>query len=234
MASKSNGKLSVIIPVYNEEKTIERVIRAAIDQKHVGEVIVVDDGSTDNSRPKIQKLKSQLKAKNLILKFNSRNLGKGAALRDGIKQARYPYTIVQDADLEYDPRQFGKLVEFAGENVAVYGSRLKGKNKKAYFLTYIGNVLLTYTTNALFGTRLSDSYTCYKLMPTRLARSLGLTSNGFEIEAEITGKLAKRGIEILEVPISYFPRSYKQGKKIKTKDALKGLLMLLKIKFSNN
>lgn len=226
-------KLSVVIPVFNEEKTVGKVVEKVLNQKNVFEIIVVDDGSTDNTLRSLGRFKNSLGARKSRIKIllHEKNIGKGAALRTGIKDAQGDFIIIQDADLEYDPSQFHLLLSHVKNDNAVFGSRLKTQNPKAYFLTFWGNVLLTKFASLLFGIKLTDSYTCYKLLPSKVAKSLEFTSNGFEIEAEITGKLAKNGIPIVEVPIRYVPRSYKDGKKIKAGDAIKGALTFLKVKF---
>lgn len=221
--------LTVIVPVFNEEKTVKQVIKRILLQKEVDRIIIVDDGSQDNTR-NILKL---LKDPKIKVIFHEKNLGKGAAFRTGLKYVTGDYVIVQDADLEYDPRYFKMLLRFANSNTAVYGSRIKGGSDHAYTRTYLGNVLITWVFNILFNRKLTDSYTCYKLIPTKVAKSLDLSSNGFEIEAEITAKLAKKGVEIVEVPIRYNPRKYEQGKKIKAVDALKGVLTYLTVRFTS-
>ena len=225
-------KLSVIIPVLNEEATTRKILEKVILQKTVFEIIVVNDGSTDktaeilNMLKKIKRFKGKLKIIN-----HKKNLGKGAALCTGIKKAKGECILVQDADLEYDPKDYGRLLSYLAQKTCVYGSRIMSGNPHAYFRTYLGNILLTSFCNVLFGGHLTDSYTCYKLIPAGIARSLKLRSRGFEIEAEITAKLLKKKIPITEVPIRYKPRSYEKGKKIKARDAIKGLFTFLKVKF---
>jgi len=224
-------KLSIIIPVYNEEKTIRKVLNKVLEQTFVQDVIVVDDGSKDKTADVLRKIEYQNSKVKIII--HPKNLGKGAAVRSGISKVTGDYVLIQDADLEYDPSDYKNLISQASYKKAIYGSRLLTKNPHAYHRTYLGNVLITNFCNILFGTKLTDSYTCYKLLPTKIARALNLYSNGFEIEAEITGKLGKRKIPIIEVPISFKPRSYEEGKKIKAQDALKGFLMFLKIKLGD-
>ena len=221
-------KLSVIVPTFNESDTIIKTLEQVLKQKQVSEVIVVDDGSTDQTNSQFKNIKNP----KLKIVVHEKNLGKGAAVRSGIEKASGDYLIIQDADLEYDPSQFEILTRHASPAKAIYGSRLMAKNDYAYLHTLLGNMFLTSTFNLLFGQNLTDSYTCYKLIPTKIARTLDLKSNGFEIEAEITAKLAEKGIKIIEVPIKYTPRGYKQGKKIKAIDALKGFLTYLQIRFS--
>lgn len=222
-------KISVVIPAFNEEKTIRKILTCVLKQKSVGEIIVVDDGSSDKTWEVLQKIKNP-KIKRIKHQVNS---GKGAAIRTGFKNASLNYVLIQDADLEYNPIDYQKLLDKVSEKKVVYGTRMKTNNKHAYFRTFLGNIFITGFCNFLFGTHLTDSYTCYKLLPTKIACSLKLISNGFEIEAEITGKLAKKKIPIIEVPITYSPRSYQQGKKIKAKDALKGSLTYLKIRYGS-
>jgi len=221
-------KISVIIPTYNEGKTILKTIKEVLKQKAVGEVIIVDDGSKDKSWNTLAKIDNPI----IKLLRHKINKGKGAALRTGLARVSQDYTLIQDADLEYEPRQYNNLIGKASDKNAVYGSRLKADNPFAYYRTYLGNIFVTKLCNLLFGSKLTDSYTCYKLIPTKIFKSLNLQSNGFEIEAEITAKLLKRKISVIEVPIKYKPRSYEQGKKIKAIDALKGALTYLKIRFS--
>ena len=223
--------LSVVIPVLNEEKTINKILIKVLKQKSAVEVIVIDDGSTDRT---LEVLKNFSKTnKKIKLLRHKKNLGKGAAVINGLKKVSSDYLLIQDADLEYNPDEYIKLVSKVSADTVVYGSRMIKKNTHAYERTYIGNLVLTYICNFLFGTKLTDSYTCYKLLPTKIAKKLNLKSQGFELEAEITAKLAKKKINIFEVPISYSPRKYEEGKKIKALDALKGVFTLLRIKFTN-
>lgn len=228
-------KMSVVIPVLNEEGTIAQVIKKVFHQKGVSEIIVVDDGSFDSTPRilgKIKKLVNRSRPNCLQVITHKRNRGKGAAIRTGLKYVSGDYVIIQDADLEYDPGEYQKLLKHALPELVVYGSRILANNPRAYARTYLGNVLISSFCNLLFETKLTDIYTCYKLLPTSIAKKLNLSSSGFEIEAEITAKLAKMGIPIIELPISYKPRSYEQGKKIRAKDALVGAWTLLKVKFS--
>ncbi len=220
--------LSIIIPVLNEEKTIIKTINNVLRQKDVGEIIIVDDGSTDKT-PKILR---ELKNSKIKVFTHPQNRGKGAALRTALKAVSKDYILPQDADLEYNPNQIGLLMKIVSPDTAVYGSRTLGKNKSAYIRTYLGNILVTGVFNILYKRRLTDSYTCYKLIPKKILHGLNLDSDGFEIEAEITAKLAKKGVKIVEVPIQYSPRKYEQGKKIKASDAFKGVLKYLTLRFS--
>lgn len=227
MKSQNRNKLTVIIPAYNEGKTITKVIKSVLEQNCVSQVIVVNDGSKDNTKIILDNIRN-----NKVRVFHhNKNRGKGAAIITALRFVKGDFVLIQDADLEYSPKEYINLYKHSDKNKVIYGSRLLKTNPKAYFSTYIGNVLLTNFCNLLFGTKLTDSYTCYKLMPTKIAKSLNLTSRGFEVEAEITAKLAKKGIPIEEIPISYKPRSYQQGKKIKTKDALAGIKTFLRVYF---
>lgn len=220
--------LTVIMPVFNEERTIKSILYKVIKQKKVSEVLIINDGSTDNSLSIIKSIKSR----KIKILNNIDNIGKGFSIRKALKQVKSEFIIFQDADLEYNPSDYIRLLGVAGPSQTVYGSRLLKKNPHAYERTYLGNIFITKFCNILFKTNLTDIYTCYKLLPTKTARLLKLKSNGFEIESEITAKLAKMGIDIIEIPISYQPRSYEQGKKIKMIDGFKGLLQLLRIRFS--
>lgn len=223
-------KLSIIIPVYNEKETIEEVLRRVLNlslgcQK---EIIVVNDGSIDGTSVILDKLKKEI---DFILLTHSANQGKGAALKTGIKRASGQAVIIQDADLEYNPEDWPKMLrEFDGNNV-VYGSRNINPKRKGYSHYVWGVWLLTLLNNLLFNSKLTDTYTCYKLIPTDLIKSLGLKSNGFEIEAEMTAKILKKGIPIKEVPIKYNPRKFKEGKKIRFKDGIIGLWTIFRYRF---
>ncbi len=214
-------KLSIIIPVYNEEKTIEEVlkrVKRAPCLNYEKEIIIVDDGSTDNLK---------LREPSAKIVRHRQNLGKGAAIRTGLGLASGEAVIIQDADLEYDPEDWQKMLKkFDGES-AVYGSRNINPKRKGYFHCVLGVKFLTGLTNLLFQAKLTDIYTCYKLMPLEIIKSLDLKSNGFEIEAEMTAKLLKKRVKIKEVPISYNPRQFKEGKKIRVKDGIIGFWTIL-------
>lgn len=226
-------KLSVVIPVYNEEKTVGELLKKVLAEKTPKEIIVIDDGSTDKTLLKIPR------EKNIKILSNKINQGKGAAIRKGITEAIGEVLIIQDADLEYDPNDYAKLLKpiLEKKTKVVYGSRLKelklrfwGKNKTPLPLHYLVNRFLSFLTNVLYGSNLTDMETCYKMMSRDVYLKLDLSSNGFEIEPEITTKILKAGYKIEEVPIQTKPRSYKEGKKIKTKDAFKAMVALIKYK----
>jgi glycosyltransferase involved in cell wall biosynthesis len=226
-------KLSIIIPVLNEEGTLKKILSMVVNQKHVFEIIVVNDGSTDRTSEILQRLKREkIFSQKLKILNHKINLGKGSAIRTGINSAKGDYILVQDADLEYNPDEYARLTKIASPSSCIYGSRILGKNPHAYLRTYLGNIIITAFCNILFFSNLTDTYTCFKLIPTKIARKMKLNSRGFEIEAEITGKLLKNKVKIIETPISYKPRSYKGGKKIKAGDAIKGALKFLEIRLS--
>ena len=227
--------LSIIIPVYNEEKTIknilEKVRRARLPAKK--EIIVVDDGSTDNTKNILKKLKR--KNKNIRLVFHKENKGKTAAIKTALKHIRGDFVIIQDADLEYDPADYRKLLNVLLKNErydAVYGSRFLRPHRPKYYYLYLGNKLLSFITNLLYGSILTDIETCYKLFKTGVLKKIRLESKGFGFEPEITAKLLKRKLFIYEVPISYHPRSFAEGKKIKWKDGIISLYILIKLRFT--
>jgi glycosyltransferase involved in cell wall biosynthesis len=223
-------KLSIIVPALNEQKTIGLVVEKLLNLDLLPwnkEIIVVNDGSTDDTEKEIQPFLGQI----IYLKHPSKQ-GKGASIKDALGRATGNAVIVQDADLEYDPAEFPVLLkEFSSSRPAIYGSRNLKPKRRGYFHYVLGVKVLTDFTNLLFHSKLTDIYTCYKLLDLRLIKSLGLASSGFEFEAEVTAKILKLGITIKEVPINYYPRSFEEGKKIRAQDALKGFLTILYIKF---
>ena len=224
--------LSVIIPVFNEKKSIEEVIERVQNTGFAKEIILVDDGSTDGSTEILKKYQGREGFQVILCEVNR---GKGAAVREGIKAAQSKYAIIQDADFEYDPQDYAKLypVIESGQADVVYGSRFMGANSIYYFRSMAANKLLTFLTNVLYHTKLTDMETCYKLFEVSKVREIPLHSRRFEFEPELTTKLLKRGYKIVEVPISYKGRSYDEGKKIKPKDGLIAIWTLLKYRFTD-
>jgi glycosyltransferase involved in cell wall biosynthesis len=219
--------LSVIIPVYNEKTTISEVIEKvwAVELPIEKEIIVVDDGSTDGTVEVLQS--NSIKLKHTYL--TPINIGKGAAVRIGLTLARGEIILIQDADLELDPNEYKQLIEpiLDGKTAVVYGSRFLGENRVAP-LRRFANYFLTFTTNLLFGTKLTDMETAYKVFTSEVAAKLSLEANRFEIEPEITAQIARQGYKITEVPISYNPRTKSEGKKINWKDGFKALWTLFR------
>jgi len=216
--------LSIIIPTHNEEKTIARVIestQAAFgDMPH--EIIVVDDGSEDQTKNICASLKN---IKYLRLDKNS---GKGTALRVGFKYATGTFMAIQDADLEYHPSVLRELYNQTQENIVIYGKR---DRKQGYFWNRVGNILISWFCNFLYGSDLFDIYTCYKIIPLKILKSLELSARGFEIEAEITTRLLRANVPIMEIPIIYHPRTFQDGKHIRARDGFMGIWTLLKNRF---
>ena len=284
-------KVSVIVPVYNEEKTVDEILKKLFSIALFTQIIVVDDASTDktpsvlkniaNSRAPFLRKFTQSATRNLIRKngipvadeyvdsaqsttyscaqkratigseksgaerlqsfslttaHHAKNRGKGAAIRTALKFVTGDLVFIQDADLEYNPQEIKKLLRafsLSPSPVAVYGSRLMNNPfpKRGYLTTLAGNHAITAFTNLLYATRLTDAYTCYKLIPAKILKNLNLTSHRFEIEAEITAKLALKKVKILEVPITYNPRTYQKGKKIKLRDFFLAVSTLLRYRF---
>ncbi|HEV7527009.1 MAG TPA: glycosyltransferase family 2 protein [Acidimicrobiia bacterium] len=226
-------KLSVVVPVYNERNTLVEVLRrmraVELPDGIEREIIVVDDGSTDGTRDVLR----QLGDSTVRIVLHDENKGKGAALRTGFAHASGEYVLVQDADLEYDPEDWPKLLNpvLRGRARVVYGSRFTGERRNMLLLHWIGNRFLSMTTNVLFNTTLSDMETCYKLIERVLIEELKLESNKFDIEAEISAKILKRGVRIYEVPISYSGREFDEGKKITWRDGFAALYTLVKYRF---
>ncbi len=223
-------KLSIVIPVYNERNTVVEIVRRVRQVELPGsldrEVIIVDDGSTDGTREVLD----QLRDSTVRIIKNPTNRGKGHALRTGFAAATGELVIVQDADLEYDPEDYPRLINpvLRGKARVVYGSRFTGERRNMLFLHWVGNRFLSLMTNVLYNSTLSDMETCYKLFDRELLMTLDLESDSFEIEAEVTAKLLKRRVRIYEVPISYAGREFDEGKKITWRDGITALWTLLK------
>lgn len=219
-------KLSILMPVYNEKNTINEILNKINAVKINKEIIVVDDGSTDGTREILKNIK------NIKLVCHEKNKGKGAAIRTAIGHAAGDICIIQDADMEYDPNDYYNLVEPIDKNETeiVYGYRKKDK-KRMYYRNYYGNAILTSVTNILYRTNIHDEATCYKVFKTDILKNLNLKCSGFEFCPEVTAKVLKKGYKIHEVPISYSPRTFKEGKKIKFNDGITALWTLIKYRF---
>jgi glycosyltransferase involved in cell wall biosynthesis len=219
--------ISVVMPVYNEEATIEEIVSRVLAVPLRLELLVVDDRSTDRSREILSELAARRGFKLLL---QERNLGKGAAVRRGFAEAKGDIFIIQDADLEYSPEEYPDLIELIvrGKADAVYGSRFLGRHRAFLYTHYLGNRFLTSVTNVLYNTILTDMETCFKAIRADRVRRMTLRSNRFGIEPEITAKLFKMGCRVYEVPITYEGRGYDEGKKISWTDGLEALWVLLK------
>lgn len=222
------GVLSVIVPCFNEEKSIKALLEKVLAQKVVGQVLVIDDGSTDSSFAEISKI-SDPRVTTLI---NPKNLGKGKSIWKGIQLVEKKYLIIQDADLEYSPSDFESMLMVMTRNSAdaVYGSRFmtSGARRAVYFWHSVGNAFLTTLSNMFTNLYLTDMETCYKMMRSDIAKKLDLRENRFGIEPEITAKLAKMRCVVYEIPIRYDARTYKDGKKINWKDGISAIRCILK------
>jgi glycosyltransferase involved in cell wall biosynthesis len=224
-------KLSVIIPCYNERETILDILKAVKAVGLASEILIVDDGSSDGT---CEILKALPEDPMVHVIFHTHNQGKGAAVRTGFSQAKGDIFLIQDADLEYDPREYPSLLKPIEEGRAkvVYGSRfLGGPRKTMFFWNMVANRSLTLMTNILYNSILSDMETCYKVFKAEVVRNILLRSRRFEFEPEITAKVLKRGYRIYEVPISYNGREWNEGKKIKWTDAPKAAWTLLRYRF---
>jgi len=240
-------KLSVVIPVYNERSTIEELLSRVLSNTIEKEIIIIDDCSSDGTREFLQHLEQSkvsaliekhVQAKRLQVIFQPRNRGKGAALREGFRAARGEIILVQDADLEYSPEDYYKLVEPFEMGVAdvVYGSRFLGggPTRVLFFWHRVGNWFLTMLSNMLTNLNLTDVWTCYKLFKREVIQGIQIKENRFGFEAEVTAKIARTKCRIYEVPISYFGRNYEEGKKIGWKDAVRGIWCTLKFNLFPN
>jgi glycosyltransferase involved in cell wall biosynthesis len=232
-------KLTIIIPTYNEQNTIEQLIQyvQAVTYPIEHEVIIVDDASVDRTFEKetLIRLKNKKESNNIRLFKNEINRGKGYSLRKGIHHAKGDIIVIQDADTEYDPREIPKLLEpiLQGKTRVVFGSRFLGKGipEGMAFPNYVANKVLTWITNMMYGLRLTDMETCYKVVSAELLKSLKLQANRFSFEPEIVALLAKRSVEIVELPIRYKGRTEEEGKKIKARDFFFAIGTLIKYKF---
>jgi len=227
----TNPLLSVVMPVFNEAATVEEIVRRVLAVPLRTQLIVVDDFSTDGTRDLLTRLQPEL---GFTLLLQPRNRGKGAALRTGFEAVRGDLVVIQDADLEYSPEEFPALIELIcdGRADVVYGSRFLGRHRVFLFTHYLGNRVLTFLTNVLYNTMLSDMETCYKVMRTEVLRSMVLRSDGFGIEPELTAKIFKRGYRVYEIPITYDGRGYEEGKKIGWRDGVVALWVLLRYRFT--
>jgi len=220
--------LSVIVPVYNEAKTIKQIIDKVIAVAIDKEIVVVDDSSTDGTG----KILRDMRFENLKVIHHSSNRGKGAAVLTGLSQASGEYVIVQDADLEYDPGDYIKLIDLLnkGDGDIILGARFR-EGYHGRLVPKAGNRLLTGLLNMLFGVKLNDCFTCYKLMRRVDFNSLSLESSSFDIEIEILAKAIKKKMRIVEIPVSYNPRAYAEGKKIRIKDGLWAVARIFRFRF---
>jgi len=222
--------LSVVVPVYNERTTVQEVLKHLAELDYKKEIVVVDDGSEDGTA----ELLKGFDAENVRVFFHGVNRGKGAAVRTGLKHVNGDVVIIQDADLEYDPREYSKVLEpiLDGRADAVYGSRfLGGPHRVLLFWHYMGNRFLTFLSNLLNNINLTDMETCYMAFRASVFESVTIKSDRFGFEPEITAKLAKGGFRIYEVPISYSGRDYQEGKKITWRDGMAAIYWILRYRF---
>lgn len=224
-------KLSVIIPVYNEVESIKTILKRVQDTKLAHEIVVVDDGSNDGTRDLLPKLDGK---KGVRVILHEKNQGKGAAVRTGMGAATGDVLLIQDADLEYDPRDYPELLKPIQEGLAdvVYGSRFLGRaHRVTMFWHMVANKMLTFFTNILYDTILTDMETGYKVFRKEVIKGMTIHANSFNFEPEFTAKILKRKYRIFEVPITFNPRDYSQGKKIKLHDAFEAVWALIKYRF---
>ncbi len=222
-------KLSILIPVYNERPTILEIIKRVQQVSFEKEIIAVDDGSTDGTRDVLPQVERQ----GVVVLYHERNQGKGAAIQTALQHATGDIIVIQDADLEYDPRDYKQLVDpiIEGRAKVVYGSRFLGPRMAMFFWHMLANKMLTLMTNILYDAILSDMETGYKAFRADVIKKIKLRSRRFDFEPEVTAKILKQRIRIFEVPISYYGREYSEGKKIGMKDGFVAIWTLLKYRF---
>lgn len=223
--------LSIVIPVFNEIQTIDTILRRVLDARLPGwkkNIIVVDDGSTDGTRKKLSRWE-----KHCDVVYQIRNQGKGSAVAEGFNRVKGNIIIIQDADLEYDPKDYQVLLApFENPMVqVVYGSRFLGPHLSTMYLYALGNKFVTFITNILYNTNITDMETGYKVFRKEVISNIHVTAKRFDFEPEITAKVLKSGYQIYEVPISYFGRKFNEGKKLTWRDGVKALWTLLKYRF---
>ncbi len=223
--------ISVVMPVYNEAKTIQEIVRRVLATGLVSELVIVDDGSKDGTRDLLADMNGR---DGIRVILHEKNQGKGAAVRTGIRAATGEIVIIQDADLEYNPREYPNLLKPLEEGIAdvVYGSRFLGAARRPIlFWNMVANKILTFLTNILYNNILSDMETGYKVFRREMIKDIPLHAHRFEFEPEFTAKILKRHIRIYEVPIAFNPRDYSEGKKIKMRDAFEAVWALFKYRF---
>ena len=223
-------KISVIMPVFNERETLQRILENVKNANIEKEIIIVDDYSTDGTREILEKINDN----NVKVIYHSENKGKGSAIRTA--QAHHikgDVVIIQDADLEYQPEDYLKLIKPIEDGFAdvVYGSRFLGSHRVFMFWHYFGNKLLTWLTNLLYNTMLTDMETCYKVFRTEVFKQLNIRSNRFDFEPEVTAKVFKKKLKVVEIPITHYGRGYEEGKKITWKDGFIAIWTLIKYRF---
>ncbi|RJP31163.1 MAG: glycosyltransferase family 2 protein [Candidatus Omnitrophota bacterium] len=219
--------LSVVMPVYNEKNTIEEIIQKVLQEKTAKELIIVDDCSADGTRDFLD----QFQHDQVRIFFHEKNQGKGAAIRTGLQHVAGDIVIIQDADLEYDPEDYARLIKPIVMDKAdvVYGSRFRGVEQRVlYFWHYVGNKFLTLLSNMLTNLNLSDMETCYKAFRTDVIKKITIEAHRFGMEPEVTAKVAKLGCRVYEVPISYYGRDYSEGKKITWRDGISAIYFIFK------
>lgn len=223
-------KISVIIPVFNEKETVQQILEKVKNVDIEKEIIIIDDCSTDGTREILEKIKDS----SIEVVYHSENKGKGAAIRTAQGcHINGDVVIIQDADLEYQPEDYLKLIKPIQDGFAdvVYGSRFLGSHRVFMFWHYFGNKLLTWLTNVLYNTMLTDMETCYKVFRVEIFKRLNIKSNRFDFEPEVTARIFKKNLRVVEVPITHYGRGYKEGKKITWKDGFIAIWTLIKYRF---
>jgi len=224
-------KLSIIMPVFNEKETLEEIVRQVLAVDLDKELVIVDDGSTDGTRELLREKIESLPGVRVF--YHPENQGKGAAIRTGKEHLTGEIALIQDADLEYDPNDYHKLIEPIVRKKAdvVYGSRFLGTRRAFLYWHYVGNRFLTFVTNLLYNTMLTDMETCYKVFRAPILQEMTIRSDRFDFEPEITAKVFKRGYKVFEVPIYYSGRDFAEGKKITWRDGFRALWTIVKFRF---